>query len=535
MALSGTQRRRLDERLAVLQGTLSEQQYLLHLQSPSGAAELAALISVVAVHKTDLFRDEVQLASFRAHVLEPLVGRALGRPLRLWSAGCATGEEVATLLMMLEEAGADPGSTVLGTDISEAALNRARTLSFPADQVRRLPGALRERYFMPDGPRALLVPELRERAIFQHHNLMETPYPTAGAGGDGFDVIFCRNVLIYFTAEAFNRVVESLAERLAPGGTLVLSAAEPLLHAPPSLRVIRGEHAFFYVRTPDLLAIHSRRPPSVGGAPMELSPPGAERRRDAGAFPAVMSPPSPEWPREAPSASPVPAPERPREVAGPTEPARLPGSEPRRDSGRFGTVPAETRRDSDRFATVSSEPRRDSGRFGTVPAEPRRESGSFAPLPSEPRRDSGRFGTVSSEPRRDSGRFSSLPSPAQERTADSGLFPAAPDPDVETSYLLADSLFASVLDGAGETDIQTEDYLRRCLSMDPDLSAARYLLGMLLELREAFPEAASEYRKALRSLEEGRARPTPFFLNHLRLQVACARAIERLDGGGRPR
>ena len=128
-----------------------------------------------------------------------------------------------------------------------------------------------------------------------------------------------------------------------------------------------------------------------------------------------------------------------------------------------------------------------------------------------------------------------MPLPAaDERTAGSGPLPVS-DPDVQTSYLLADSLFASLLDGAGETDAQTEDYLRRCLSMDPDLSAARYLLGMLLELRESFPEAAAEYRRALRSLEEGRARPTPFFLNHSRLQVACARAIERIEGGGRPR
>jgi chemotaxis protein methyltransferase CheR len=99
----------------------------------------------------------------------------------------------------------------------------------------------------------------------------------------------------------------------------------------------------------------------------------------------------------------------------------------------------------------------------------------------------------------------------------------------------ADSLFALVLDGVGETDSHSEDYLRRCLTLDPDLSAARYLLGMMLELREAFVDAASEYRKALRSLEEGRARPTPFFLNHARLRVACEKAIARMEGGGKPR
>ena len=505
MALSGSQRRRLDERLEVLRGSLTEQQYLLHLQSAAGAAELAELVSVVVVHKTDLFRDEVQLASFRGQVLEPLVARAAGRPLRLWSAGCATGEEVATLLIMLEEAGADPGSTVLGTDISEPALNRARSLSFHAEQVRRLPAHIRERYFTPDGARALLVPELRERANFQLHNLMETPYPAAG--GEGFDVIFCRNVLIYFTPKAFDHVVLTLAERLAMEGTLVLSAAEPLLHAPPSLRIIRGEHAFFYVRTPDLMATQARR---KHGEPFSLPSSG----RQAGMFAAI-------GPTGSPEAPPAPS---------------LPGSDWSREPGN--PLGPEGRRDSGRFATVNPPaPQRDSGRFSTV-------------NPPASQRDSGRFSTVNpSAPQRDSGRFPAVPSPLSSGPGElsrpeSGRFPAvgsAPMPRFgqgdggEPAHAEADGLFAMVLDGVGEGDAQTEDYLRRCLALDPDLAAARYLLAMLLELREATAEALAEYRKALRSLEEGRARPTPFFLNHARLAVACARAVERMEGGGRPR
>ncbi|WP_225410475.1 CheR family methyltransferase [Stigmatella hybrida] len=479
MALSGTQRRRLDERLAVLQGVLTEQQYLLHLQSPSGAADLASLISVIAVHKTDLFRDEVQLASFRSHVLEPLVARSPGRPLRVWSAGCATGEEVATLLILLDEAGADPNSTVLGTDISEQVLLRARTLTFHPEQVRRLPAPVRERYFLSDGARSLLAPELRARSLFQLHNLMEAPYP---AHGEGFDIIFCRNVLIYFTAEAFDRVVEALAERLAPGGTLVLSAAEPLLHAPPSLRIIRCEHAFFYVRTFDIHTAPPRRLPASGSLLAE-PPPRLERRRDSGSFP-VVAPLAPvgEWTREASGAA--------------ASSATLP-SEGRRDSGRFATVAAGAARDSGRYAAMSARPVRDSGRFATVPASAAR--------------DSGRFPAVGG-----------------------GSEPAGPTPSQELIFAEADALFAQILEGAGDTDGQKEEYLRRCLSLDPELAAARYLLGMMLELREEFPEAASEYRRALRSLEEGRARATPFFLNPTRLQVACARAVERMEEG-RPR
>jgi chemotaxis protein methyltransferase CheR len=141
---------------------------------------------------------------------------------------------------------------------------------------------------------------------------------------------------------------------------------------------------------------------------------------------------------------------------------------------------------------------------------------------AEPRRDSGRFATVPTEPRRDSGRFNTVP-------------PAAEASEEHPLHAEADGLFALVLEGVGETDSHTEDYLRRCLALDPDLSAARYLLGMMLELREAFTAAAAEYRQALRSLEEGRARNTPFFLNHARLRVACEKAIERMEGGGKLR
>ncbi|ADO73675.1 CheR family methyltransferase [Stigmatella aurantiaca] len=473
MALSGTQRRRLDERLALLQGSLTEQQYLLHLQSPSGAGDLASLISVIAVHKTDLFRDEVQLASFRTHVLEPLVARSSGRPLRVWSAGCATGEEVATLLILLDEAGADPTSSVLGTDISEQALLRARTLTFHPEQVRRLPASVRDRYFLSEGARSFLAPELRGRALFQLHNLMEAPYP---AHGEGFDIIFCRNVLIYFTTEAFDRVVEALAERLAPGGTLVLSAAEPLLHAPPSLRIIRCEHAFFYVRTFDIHLAPPKRLPASGNLLAEPPTPRPERRRDSGVFHTVTaSGQGNDWSREAaPSAA----------------------------------SPADSRRDSGRFAAMPSGPARDSGRFAAMPAVPARDSGRFATVATVALRDSGRFPAVGG-----------------------GLEPAGGLSSLELMHAEADALFAQILEGAGETDVQKEEYLRRCLSLDPELAAARYLLGMMLELREEFPEAAGEYRRALRSLEEGKARATPFFLNPARLQVACARAVERMEVG----
>ena len=172
--LSKQQRERLANELAQRVTPGAEQAFLARLQSLEGTLELARLLAAVSVHKTDLFRDELQLEALEKHVLRPLV--ATGRPLALWSAGCSTGEEVATLLMLLAESGAHPESSVLGTDLSEAALSQAKRLTFAADVLKRVPGPLRTRYFREGA----LVPSLSSRARFSQHNLMDrTPSPSS--------------------------------------------------------------------------------------------------------------------------------------------------------------------------------------------------------------------------------------------------------------------------------------------------------------------------------------------------------------------
>ncbi|MBI3183388.1 MAG: methyltransferase domain-containing protein [Myxococcales bacterium] len=298
-SLSSQQAARLK---AVLDSRLSgrkEEEYLAHLSSVGGAAELAELISAIVVHKTDLFRDEVQLGAFRQHLLRPLC--RTGRPLRLWSAGCATGEEVATLLVLLEEEGAHPSSTVLGTDLSAAVLERARRLSFPAEAVRRVPPSLKSRYFREREGQLELLPALRARACFCCHNLMDMPYPFP-QGASAFDVIFCRNVLIYFTEPAFDQVVAALAGRLVKGGTLVLSAAEPILRPQALLDTVRHGEAFFYCRRAEPRRKVTGEFPAVPVRRVTGEIPVQPVRRVTGEMPALCAepPPAPVVPEEDP-------------------------------------------------------------------------------------------------------------------------------------------------------------------------------------------------------------------------------------------
>lgn len=282
-ALSRQQRARLEKELVPRVGEDEREatRLLTHLESREGAFELAQLLALVSVHKTDLFRDESQLEALSTSVLRPLVLE--GRPLSLWSAGCSTGEEVATLLMLLAEVGAHPGSTVLGSDLSASALSEAKSQAFTASVLRRVPPQILNRYFVAaevDGRRTL-IPRLKSHARFVQHNLMDAPYPFA-EGTSQFDVIVCRNVLIYFTAEAAKQTVDRFVERLRPGGVLVLSAAEPLLEPVSGLSTLRVPGAFFYVKgtppQPTLAPILSvpvkpNPPPRVTGeVPVLLTP-----------------------------------------------------------------------------------------------------------------------------------------------------------------------------------------------------------------------------------------------------------------------
>ena len=187
------------------------------------------LIDEVTVRETAFARDPAQFDEIGWHGLLQAALAAGSRTIRVWSAGCASGEEAYTLALLAAEAfaPAPPPVDVLGTDVSGAALAAATAGRYRERAVRGLDPALRERYLDRQADGSYLVGHrLRERVRFRRHNLVADPVPPSGESH--FDLVVCRNVLIYFDAPTVARVIGRLQRSLRPDGVLLLGAADAL-------------------------------------------------------------------------------------------------------------------------------------------------------------------------------------------------------------------------------------------------------------------------------------------------------------------
>lgn len=216
---------RVDDRVRRL-GLAGRAEYASLLEGERGQAELVALAECLRVGETCFYRHRAHVRALQRVVAPDLaVRRRTERYVRAWSAGCATGEEAYTLAIVLGEAlpkGSGFRIEVLGTDISEPALEFARARTYPPEALRAVPPDVQRRFFVEAGGRFRVVDAIAERVRFARLNLLGGPYPRA------LDVILCRNVLIYFEAGARRRTIERLIEALAPGGYLFLGYAESL-------------------------------------------------------------------------------------------------------------------------------------------------------------------------------------------------------------------------------------------------------------------------------------------------------------------
>jgi chemotaxis protein methyltransferase CheR len=179
----------------------------------AGALELLAEHAVIG--ETSFWRHAEGLVALAAE----LAGSE--RPLRIWSAGCATGEETYSLALALLDAGRDrEDDQILGTDVSARALARAWAGVYGTRAVRKLPEPLARRWLQPTEHGAQVDGALARRCRFERHNLLDT------APGDHFDAVVCRNVLIYFDPEVAASALVRLAGAVAPGGWLLLGPVE---------------------------------------------------------------------------------------------------------------------------------------------------------------------------------------------------------------------------------------------------------------------------------------------------------------------
>jgi chemotaxis protein methyltransferase CheR len=180
---------------------------------------LAELIGEVSVGETSFFRHAAQFDVLRTRVLPAL------RAPRVWSAGCSSGEEAYSLAILLDECGLLGRARICATDVSPQSLSRARRGEYGNWSLRGVAPAQRERALLRAGEGWSIAP--RFRAIdFRLHNLLDGAPP-----GAPFDLILCRNVLLYFGPAALDRAARVLASALVPGGTLVTAPTDPPLPA----------------------------------------------------------------------------------------------------------------------------------------------------------------------------------------------------------------------------------------------------------------------------------------------------------------
>jgi chemotaxis protein methyltransferase CheR len=209
-------------------------------------SELVHLIDVITTNKTDFFREAGHFEYLVSKALPDLAAhKGAGRKSLVWSAGCSSGEEPYTLAMVLSEYSQEaPGFrfTVLATDICTAMLAKAAVGIFKSEVVRPVPQSLQRKYFMrsrdPESDVLRVVPELRALVEFRRVNFMDTDFGLPELA----EIIFCRNVIIYFDRPTQVRILQKLTRQLAPGGYFFAGHSEslqgmnlPLVPAAPSV------------------------------------------------------------------------------------------------------------------------------------------------------------------------------------------------------------------------------------------------------------------------------------------------------------
>jgi chemotaxis protein methyltransferase CheR len=207
------------------------------------------LLDEVTVGETYFFRNPEHFELVSDTILPAILNdRKDDATLRVWSAGCASGEEPYSLAILLDQAGLLARASVYGTDICALALAKARSGRYREWAFRQIDASLTARYFRGDRSERTLHSAIRAAVTFRQLNLADDVYPARSTDTCEMDLIFCRNVLIYLSTEAIAHVGRKLFAALAPGGWLVTGPSDPLLSHAADYEVITTPRAICYRR-----------------------------------------------------------------------------------------------------------------------------------------------------------------------------------------------------------------------------------------------------------------------------------------------
>jgi chemotaxis protein methyltransferase CheR len=268
--LAETLRRRVEE------GSDSGQLYLRRLGSQHcPPEELRRLAEALTVTETYFYRNAEQIGAFVEAAIPQRLTSHTDRPaVRILSAGCASGEEPYSLAIALREQFADAAAmvSIVGVDVNPATLEKARRATYTSWTLRELPGALRGRWFRADGGVFSLDPTIRRAVTFEERNLVHDD-PELWEP-QSWDVVFCRNVLMYFDPMLAQAVVARIARSLTPGGYLFLGHAETLRGLSSDFHLCHTHGTFYYRRKEGVSqpeTVVSARRPTVWSAQPEFA------------------------------------------------------------------------------------------------------------------------------------------------------------------------------------------------------------------------------------------------------------------------
>ncbi len=221
------------------------------LSAPLSGIQVEMLASHLTVGETYFFRDKTGFNVLKTHILPDLIRSRRGREqrIRIWSAGCSSGEEAYSIAILLSEIVPDLKEwslTILATDINPQVLKKAAAGVYTEWSFRDTPERIKTNYFMKKGNSFEIAANIRDMVTFSYHNLADDPFPALGNNTSAMDIVFCRNVLMYFSKERAREVVVKLHRCLVDGGWLVISPIEASHAISVKFKAVRFSGATLY-------------------------------------------------------------------------------------------------------------------------------------------------------------------------------------------------------------------------------------------------------------------------------------------------